>query len=86
MKKLKICVAAAAVSALLLSGCGMARDGFVRDNPEPTLAPVESPYITASPKPTEKPAEKGGADNESAGDTTGEKTTKSVSPSMNPDA
>lgn len=56
MKKIKFCLAAAVLS-LLLSGCGMARDGFIEEKPSKTREPIESPYITATPRPTERPSE-----------------------------
>jgi len=57
MKKIKFCVAAAMLS-LLLSGCGMARDGIIEEKPAETREPIESPYITTTPRPTERPADK----------------------------
>ncbi len=56
MKKIKFCVAAVALS-LLLSGCGMARDGIIEEKPAETREPIESPYITTTPRPTERPAD-----------------------------
>lgn len=56
MKKIKFCLAAVMLS-LLLSGCGMARDGFIEETPHETREPVQSPYITTTPRPTERPAD-----------------------------
>jgi len=55
MKKINFCLAAFALS-LLLSGCGMARDGFIGEMPE-TREPIESPYITSTPVPTDRPTD-----------------------------
>lgn len=57
MKKIKLCLAAAILAASVLSGCGMARDGYIEDLPAETLAPIETPYVTSTPRPTKKPAE-----------------------------
>ncbi len=62
MKKFKFCLAAAVLAAALLSGCGMARDGYIEDEPAQTLAPVETPFVTSTPKPTKKPTENGMTD------------------------
>ena len=86
MKKIKICIAAAVISASLLSGCGMARDGYINDTTEPTRAPMESPYITATPRPTERPSQNNGTGNGTAGESTGEGTTGTTFPSMTPNA
>ena len=56
MKKIKFCLAAVVLS-LLLSGCGMARDGFIEETPSETREPIESPYITTTPRPTERPSD-----------------------------
>ncbi len=55
MKKFKSCLAALLVCLPFLCGCGMARDGYIEDEPAQTRAPMESPYITASPAPTRMP-------------------------------
>lgn len=54
MKKFKFCLAAAMLS-LMLCGCGMEGDGLVTDLPRETRAPVESPYLTSTPRPTDRP-------------------------------
>ena len=59
MRKIKFCLAAVALAAALLSGCGMARDGYIEDLPAQTSAPLETPFVTGMPKPTKKPAENG---------------------------
>ena len=56
MKKIKFCLTAVVLS-LLLSGCGMARDGFIEEKPTETREPIDSPYITTTPRPTERPAD-----------------------------
>ena len=56
MKKIKFCLAAAILATALLSGCGMARDGYIEDLPAQTTAPVETPFVTSTPRPTKKPA------------------------------
>ncbi len=58
MKKFKFCLAAAILSLAVLSGCGMAEDGYIEDRPAHTTAPIESPAVTTSPQPAKKPAEK----------------------------
>ena len=62
MSKIKFCLASLALAAALLSGCGMARDGYIEDLPAQTLAPLETPFVTSTPKPTKKPAENGVTD------------------------
>ena len=57
MKKIKFCLAAAILAATVLSGCGMARDGYIEDYPAQTAAPIETPLVTVSPKPEKNPAE-----------------------------
>ena len=64
MKKIKFCVAAAILSMAVLSGCGMARDGYIEDHPAETIAPLETPLVTSTPRPSKKPAENRPADNE----------------------
>ena len=59
MKKIKFCLAAVALAAALLSGCGMARDGYIEDYPAETITPLETPFVATTPKPTKKPAENG---------------------------
>ena len=56
MKKIKFCLAAVVLS-LLLSGCGMARDGLIEEKPSEMREPIESPYITTTPRPTDKPSD-----------------------------
>ncbi len=56
MKKIKFCLAAAVLATTLLSGCGMARDGYIEDLPAQTPTPVETPFVTSTPRPTKKPA------------------------------
>lgn len=66
MKKKRFCLAAAILALSVLSGCGMARDGYVEDSPSvslPTAAPMESPYISASPMPTKNPVTDRDTDN-----------------------
>ena len=55
MKKLKICLAVAILSLSVLSGCGMARDGYIEDYPAQTIAPIETPSVTKTPKPSQTP-------------------------------
>ena len=57
MKKIKFCVAAAILSMAVLSGCGMARDGYIEDYPAETIAPLETPFVTSTPRHTKNPAE-----------------------------
>ncbi len=57
MKKTKLYLAAAILSLSILSGCGMARDGYIEDTPAQTLAPIESPAVATTPRPSKKPAE-----------------------------
>ena len=64
MKKIKFCLAAAILSLSVLSGCGMARDGYIEDLPAQTVAPIESPAVTSTPRPAKKPAENRPADDE----------------------
>ncbi len=59
MKKIKFCLAAAILSLFVLSGCGMARDGYIEDRPPQTATPVESPAVTSTPRPSQKPSDKG---------------------------
>ena len=54
MKKIKFCLVACVLS-FMLCGCGMEGDGLVTDLPRETHAPVESPYITSTPRPTDRP-------------------------------
>ncbi len=63
MKKIRFCLAAAILSLAVLSGCGMARDGYIEDRPAQTVAPIESPAVTTSPQPSKKPMEKDTAGN-----------------------
>ena len=56
MKKIKFCLVAAVLS-LFLSGCGMARDGLIEEKPSEMREPIESPYITTTPRPTDKPSD-----------------------------
>ena len=58
MKKIKFCVAAAVLSALVLSGCGLARDGYIEEHPDHMLTPAETPFVTTAPETQKKPAEK----------------------------
>ena len=53
MKKTKSCLACLLLSLVYLSGCGMARDGYIEDLPAQTHAPMESPYIDVSPLPSD---------------------------------
>ena len=53
MKKIKSCLAGLLLSLVFLSGCGMARDGYIEDLPAQTNAPMESPYIHVSPLPSD---------------------------------
>ena len=62
MRKIKFCLASVMLAAALLSGCGMARDGYIEDLPAQTPAPLETPFVTITPKPTKNPAENGMAD------------------------
>ena len=62
MKKIKFCVAAAILSLSVLSGCGMARDGYIEDLPEQTVAPIESPAVSITPRPPTPPADTATAD------------------------
>lgn len=55
MKKIKFYLAVALFSMALLSGCGMARDGYIEDRPAQTVAPIETPAVTNMPKATQKP-------------------------------
>ena len=59
MRKIKFCLAAVVLATALLSGCGMARDGYIEDLPAQTPAPLETPFVTITPKPTKRPAENG---------------------------
>jgi hypothetical protein len=63
VKKIKFCLAAAILSLSVLSGCGMARDGYIEDRPAQTSAPIESPAATSTPRPEKKPSEKDTAGN-----------------------
>ena len=69
MKKIKFCLAAAILSLAVLSGCGMAQDGYIEDRPSQTIAPIEKPAATAAPKPTKKPGDKDTAGSASAAET-----------------
>ena len=69
MKKIKFCLAAAILSMAVLSGCGMARDGYIEDEPATTAAPIESPFVTSTPRPSKKPSENGMAGNETVEET-----------------
>lgn len=72
MKKIRFYLAAAILALSVLSGCGMARDGYIEDAPHVTTAPIESPYLPASPMPTKAPAdEKPTQDGASNGSTNG---------------
>lgn len=72
MKKIRFYLAAAILALSVLSGCGMARDGYIEDEPHVTTAPIESPYLPASPVPTKAPAdEKPTQDGASNGSTNG---------------
>ncbi len=62
MKKIKFCLAAAILSLAVLSGCGMAEDGFIEERPTQTPAPIESPAVTSTPRPAKTPSEKDAAD------------------------
>ena len=53
MKKIKSSLAALLLSLVFLSGCGMARDGYIGELPEQTHAPMESPYLDVSPRPSD---------------------------------
>ena len=57
MKKFKICLAAAILSLAVLSGCGMAEDGYIEDEPAHSAAPIESPAVTTTPRPAKTPDE-----------------------------
>ena len=63
MKKIKFCVAAAILSLSVLSGCGMAEDGYIEDRPSQSIAPIESPAVTSTPRPAKTPSEKDMAKN-----------------------
>ena len=69
MNKLKFRAAAAILSLAVLSGCGMARDGYIEDPPAETLAPVETPFVTGTPRSEKKPAENGMTDDGLADET-----------------
>lgn len=69
MKKIKFCLAAAILSLSVLSGCGMARDGYIEDRPYNTPAPIESPAVTTAPK-----SEKSTVEKNTAGDPAVEET------------
>lgn len=59
MKRKRLALAGTILALTVLSGCGMARDGYIEDTPaapRPTTAPMESPYISASPMPSERPS------------------------------
>ena len=66
MKKIKFCLAAAILSLAVLSGCGMASDGYIEDRPVHTAAPIETPAVTTAPQPSKKPVEKDPAGNSPA--------------------
>ena len=82
MKKIKFCVAAAILSLSVLSGCGMARDGYIEDLPAQTVAPIESPAVTSTPRPTKKPAEKDTAENAPAEETPTPDAQQAKTPNM----
>lgn len=82
MKKIKFCLAAAILSLAVLSGCGMASDGFIEDAPERTAAPIESPAVTASPLPSKKPADKDPAGFAPAEETTTPEAQQTLTPNM----
>lgn len=63
MKKIKFCLAAAILSLSVLSGCGMAQDGYIEERPSQTIAPMESPAITIAPRATNRPSEKDTSEN-----------------------
>ena len=63
MKKIKFCLAAAILSLSVLSGCGMARDGYIEELPARTPAPTESPAVTAAPRTSPKSGKKDMAEN-----------------------
>lgn len=63
MKQIKFCIAAAILSMAVLSGCGMARDGYIEDHPAETIAPLETPFVTITPQPSKKPVENRPTDN-----------------------
>ena len=63
MKKIKFCLAAAILSLSVLSGCGLARDGYIEDLPPQTAAPIETPAVASTPRPSKKPTEKDTAEN-----------------------
>ena len=69
MRKIKFCLASVMLAAALLSGCGMARDGYIEDLPAQTVAPIESPAVTSTPRPAKKPSEKDTAENAPAEET-----------------
>ncbi len=62
MKKKKSCLTALLLSLTVLSGCGMAEDGYIEDRPAQTRAPMESPYLSPSPLPTDTPLDEETAD------------------------
>ena len=64
MKKIKSCLVILLAAFSFLSGCGMVENGYIEDKNAPTQAPMESPYISASPLPTLKPEEKKKAETE----------------------
>ena len=69
MKKIKFCLAAAILSLSVLSGCGLARDGYIEDQSASTAAPIETPAVTSTPRPTKKPSEKDTAENDPVAET-----------------
>ena len=82
MKKIKFCLAAAILSLAVLSGCGMAQDGYIEDRPSQTTAPVESPAVTSTPRPSSKPSEKDTAENAPAEQTTMPEAQRNDTPNM----
>ncbi len=82
MKKIKFCLAAAILSLSVLSGCGMARDGYIEDLPAQTIAPIESPVPTSTPRPTKKPSDKDNTGDVSIEETPSPDTQQTESPNM----
>ena len=62
MKRTRKAVLGILAAVTLLSGCGMVEDGYIRDTPAPTTAPVQSPYLPVSPIPTLRPETDHGTD------------------------
>ena len=82
MKKIRFCLAAAILSLFVLSGCGMAEDGFVEDRPYQTIAPTGSPVVTSTPRPAKKPFEKDTAQNAPADVTPAADAQQTETPNM----